>query len=545
MRPVRKNDEPLERFEGKDGVEKILIRVRCYAGDVIKEQAIQFTNTETLLVSDISEAVASKQGLAKEFGQFFGLWIVGKELNLQLRPKQDIFEVVTKWHKWNEKYTHNPKCDDPEDPVNEFYFIFKREALLSLPVEKKITDEAVLKLLYGEAHQRVLAGTYPIKVKDAASLAAIQSQILYGNYVKEKHPPGFIASAFKEYVPSYILKETTVEDLESKVFQQWQVYTGRSQVICRHLYLQYLRQYPFYGSTFFPACRSLPPNGFFEQRREHLLVGINSGGVQIVDLDKKRVVFNQYWDNVKFVHTADTLVFELKQPIIPNSKTKGPIHEVSIISPQSHLINNVLVKGVLTYEQELEGIEHIRRQQAMQNQKDGSLAVEQQSRGEKQRRFSRMSQCQAMDTSSAPPSPQLGPSGPSQSYLETRRKSVQLQQAANAPALSSSGGAPATRERRQSVNGSVRRYTLQSTAPQTVNQDALFSPISEDNYNSNQDLSDFNSYNKRQSAAPPQARILETKIPPSYNSAPPYSRRNSALPQDIDSKVGNVNNSAR
>lgn len=73
---------------------------------------------------------------------------------LQLRPNQDIFEVVSKWHLWNERYTHNPKCEDPDDPANEFFFLFKREALLPLHIERKINDELVVMHLYGEVSWR-------------------------------------------------------------------------------------------------------------------------------------------------------------------------------------------------------------------------------------------------------------------------------------------------------------------------------------------------------------------------------------------------------
>ena len=187
------SDEPIERIV-VDGNERVLIRIRCFAGDLVKEQALQFSNADVLFVSDISDALAYKQGISEEFKNFFALWIVGQDLCLQLRPSHDIFEIVTKWNKWNEKYTHNPRCEDPSDPSNDFFFVYKREALLNIKAERRTNDEAVLRLLYGEARQNILAGVYPCKVEDAVVLAGMQTQILHGDYDRDRHQAGYLMS---------------------------------------------------------------------------------------------------------------------------------------------------------------------------------------------------------------------------------------------------------------------------------------------------------------------------------------------------------------
>ena len=91
----------------------------------------------------------------------------------------------------------------------------------------------------------------------------------------------------RECVPSYVLKQLPLPDLERKIFGEWVKHRGQDQALCRLLYLQYCRQFPVYGSTLFPACKTLPPDGFFEHRKERLLVGVNAVGIQVVDMDKK------------------------------------------------------------------------------------------------------------------------------------------------------------------------------------------------------------------------------------------------------------------
>lgn len=51
-------------------------------------------------------------------------------------------------------------------------------------------------------------------------------------------------------------------------------------------YLQYVRQWPIYGCAFFHACQQVPPNGYFEHRFEHWLVGVSAENVVITDLDR-------------------------------------------------------------------------------------------------------------------------------------------------------------------------------------------------------------------------------------------------------------------
>lgn len=121
---------------------------------------------------------------------------------------------------------------------------------------------------------------------DIVTLAAFQSQILFGDYQSDKHQPGFLVQAISDLIPPYFLKAVSSFELELLIFNEWRQHQGKAPQICRLLYLQYVRQLPCYSSTFFPACKTLPPEGFFEKRREHLMIGVNHMGIQVVDLDK-------------------------------------------------------------------------------------------------------------------------------------------------------------------------------------------------------------------------------------------------------------------
>ncbi len=48
------------------------------------------------------------------------------------------------------KYTHFPEAEDPSHHVNRHWFIYRREASVSLRLERELAGEIAVGLLYGE-----------------------------------------------------------------------------------------------------------------------------------------------------------------------------------------------------------------------------------------------------------------------------------------------------------------------------------------------------------------------------------------------------------
>lgn len=47
-------------------------------------------------------------------------------------------------------YTHYPEAVDPSHPINRHWFVYRREATVTQDFERKFTDDATVRLLYGE-----------------------------------------------------------------------------------------------------------------------------------------------------------------------------------------------------------------------------------------------------------------------------------------------------------------------------------------------------------------------------------------------------------
>ena len=113
-------------------------------------------------------------------------------IELQIRPNDDVFEMINNWHLWMSKYTHFPESANPNDPVNHQWLVYKREASLPLKLESKLVRDAAQLIIFGEANWNYMTGRYISSIHDAASLAALLLQISLGDYNPEKYTTGYL-----------------------------------------------------------------------------------------------------------------------------------------------------------------------------------------------------------------------------------------------------------------------------------------------------------------------------------------------------------------
>lgn len=75
-------------------------------------------------------------------------------------------------------------------------------------------------------------------------------------------------------------------DWEDRILQEHKKLRNKPQMICQLLYLQFVRQFPFYGATYFTACFNLPPRGFFEYRDENILLAVSTDSISLIHGDQ-------------------------------------------------------------------------------------------------------------------------------------------------------------------------------------------------------------------------------------------------------------------
>lgn len=238
-----------------------------------------------------------------------------------------------------EKYTHASKNS------LESRLIYKREAMTTVEDEKRCKDLVAIRLLYGEARKNVLSGRYPVSVDDATRLAAWQLQLNYGDYSVRKHghSTSFVAQSIPGIVPEYVYRHVRANELEAKIIQHWASPDYRlPEVEAYHAFLDICREMPTYGATFFPACKNVPPSGYFERRTDHLLIGVSPYHLSIVDMDKFKISWATTYDNLLWECTPDSITFFPQNTDVATAKSQ----DILLLTPQAHLVDSLASRAV-------------------------------------------------------------------------------------------------------------------------------------------------------------------------------------------------------
>jgi hypothetical protein len=137
-------------------------------------------------------------------------------------------------------------------------------------------------------------------------------------------------------------------DWEQKIAAHWSNIRKKSSLSAYKDYLQYVMKWDCYGSTFFPACKNVPPQGFFELRSDHLLVGVNRNGLTIVDDDRHKVLWYGEFEGVEWECTPDSITIEYRPSQVEGQAKKKMAS--TIITPQAHLIDSLSSRSIYLIE---------------------------------------------------------------------------------------------------------------------------------------------------------------------------------------------------
>ncbi|KAJ3415461.1 Krev interaction trapped protein 1 [Chytridiales sp. JEL 0842] len=327
-------------------VDHTTLRVRALTGDVESDFIGKFP-PGPLFAEAVCRFVSDRLGVPEVYRSLFALWIVGRDLEIQVKPNTNIFQLVHDWSKLVVKYTHYPQAMDKDHYFNRHWFVFRREATITREIESNITDESVTKLLYGEARRNVLHNRYSCTFKDSVRLAALQLQIALGNYDPLTRPSGYFAKNpdfFKSILPSRFLDYKSPTVTEERIINEYKKLEGLRPHQARVVYLNYARTFRCYGCSFFPVCHEPPPAGFFEFRIQRWHAGIGPEGIVVFEKSKGTYHFIESWDNVKWIHSEDTFVLYENNP-----DTYRP-NKFRLISPQAHLMHNLSARLAYLYE---------------------------------------------------------------------------------------------------------------------------------------------------------------------------------------------------
>ena len=203
--------------------------------------------------------------------------------------------VQRQWPEILDKFTYGAENE-------ECRFIFKRDAFVSKQIERKVRDPIAINLLFHEARHMVIDSLYPCNADDAVYLAAILMQLTYGDHKPNVHREGFLVDGLAPFIPKHLLRKSSDASAsmwEAKILAGHKQYAGKNDKTILHLlYLQYVWQWPIYGSVFFYGTMEAPQVGTVmrEMPDIEVRVGVTTDGVHIVNEQTNQLVHSFHYD---------------------------------------------------------------------------------------------------------------------------------------------------------------------------------------------------------------------------------------------------------
>eukprot|EP00761_Pharyngomonas_kirbyi_P013343 gb/GECH01013371.1/.p1 GENE.gb/GECH01013371.1/~~gb/GECH01013371.1/.p1 ORF type:complete len:332 (+),score=63.07 gb/GECH01013371.1/:1-996(+) len=174
-------------------------------------------------------------------------------------------------------------------------FVYKRRVFLrnkAFPRE----DPTFIRYSYIQAVSEVISGNYPCDHDDAVTLAGLQMQVTFGDHNKQNHVAGFLKDKIGRFIPEPLLKENRrLDDWEKDVFAEHARLAGLQTQDAMLSYLNHVRNWPFYGSTFWTVqtvnkeTNSLP---------EQVVLAVNSNGIQLLKPGSKEQILAQRFSDI-------------------------------------------------------------------------------------------------------------------------------------------------------------------------------------------------------------------------------------------------------
>lgn len=164
-----------------------------------------------------------------------------------------------------------------EQGVTDNRVVVLRKKFFFSDVNVDPNDPVQLGLLYVQARSDIMSGVHPCSQEEACQQAALQCQIVMGDYNGDKK------LELSELVPTEYAK---IKNLQLKIQTEHKKFLGMSELNAKYRYVQLCRSLQTYGVTFFLVKEKLPGKNKLVPR----LLGIDRESVMRVDEKSKEVL---------------------------------------------------------------------------------------------------------------------------------------------------------------------------------------------------------------------------------------------------------------
>jgi len=209
-----------------------------------------------------------------------------------LEPDEKPCELMTAW-------------GPDTTPSKTAAFVFKKKIFLR-DDEREMQDLVAKHHVYIQALHSVIESEYPCTVEDAIKLAGLQVQIVYGDHKPGNHVVGFLSANLKQFVPKDLFPQKRPNDWEALIFKAHATNSGKSEEDAKSEYLEIVKQWPFYGTTFYPPCKTIGS----KKIPNKVIIGVNAEGILLLKKDKELVSTHPFTEICSWASSSTTFAFE-------------------------------------------------------------------------------------------------------------------------------------------------------------------------------------------------------------------------------------------
>jgi len=190
-------------------------------------------------------------------------------------------------------------------PNKSAAFVFKKKIFLR-DDEREMLDLIAKHHVYIQALHSVIESEYPCSVEDAIKLAGLQVQITYGDHKPGNHVVGFLTANLKQFVPKDLFSQKKPSDWEALLFKAHAANSGKTEEDAKTEYLDIVKQWPFYGTTFYPPCKTIGS----KKIPNKVIIGVNAEGILLLKKDKDLVSTHPFTEICSWASSSTTFAFE-------------------------------------------------------------------------------------------------------------------------------------------------------------------------------------------------------------------------------------------
>jgi len=274
--------------------------------DSFKTIAVKSTLTAAELVVTMAEKVSLTQ--KETFAIFYMKGQDQRCLDADEQPCRVVVSEVISPDADFAKYTEKSEWEKVKKEFErDSKLVFKRRVFLK---HKNVTkdDDAFLSLTYAQANACIREGTYPCSEGAALELAGLTMQVNFGDHNKRVHVAGFLKDKIDKFLPAPLLKNSKkLEDWEKDIFSEHARITGMKKPDAMLQYLNKVRQWHFYGCTFWEVQTVNKDNSSLPDK---VTLSVSSTGIQLLKTGTKEpILIQRYADIYSWAYKKNAFAF--------------------------------------------------------------------------------------------------------------------------------------------------------------------------------------------------------------------------------------------